>query len=130
MKTTILLLSFFFIAPILKAQEKTKDTLFFNYDDKYIRTHVEIPHYFYLKDGSESNYGTFFFKEVKILNNLNSKEIRCLKKFIRSSRFYDKNKQPKLNDYKLWEYFNDYVVFFAKKNEPEYIEVKSGFEIE
>jgi hypothetical protein len=129
MKTHILVISLFYLS-ILKSQEKPKDTLFFNYDNKYIRTHVEIPYHFYLKDGSGSNYGTFFFKEVKVLNNLNPKETLCLKKFVRSSKFYDKNKQPKLEDNKLAFFFSNFVVFLTKKNKSEYIQVESAVVIE
>lgn len=130
MKTyNLVILSLFFLN-YLKAQEKSKDTLFFNYDHKYINIHVEIPHHFYLDDSSGGSNGSFFFKEIRVLNNLNPKKKLSLKKFIRFSKFYDRHKQQKLNDYKLWEYFNGYVVFLVKKNKSEYIEVKSSFEIE
>ncbi|WP_264536839.1 hypothetical protein [Flavobacterium sp. N1736] len=132
MKTVILiLLSLFSI--FIKAQEKTKDTLFFTYDNKYIKTYVEIPNHFYIKDGSNYMDGTFHFVEVKVLENqsVKSKEI-CLEKFVRSSRFYDKNKKRKLDDYGLWEYFKDYAIVLVKKvhGKKEYIQVYSSFEIE
>lgn len=132
MKTHILVMTLLFFLNSLKAQEKIKDTIFFNYDNKYINTHVEIPQHFYLDDSSGGINGSFFFAEVRVINNLNPKEILSLKKFIRSSNFYDKNKKQKLNDYKLWEYFNEYVVLFVKNNhrKTEYIHVESGFEIE
>lgn len=132
MKTHILVMTLLFFLNSLKAQEKIKDTIFFNYDNKYLNTHVEIPQHFYLDDSSGGSNGSFFFAEVRVINNLNPKEILSLKKFIRSSNFYDKNKKQKLNDYKLWEYFNEYVVLFVKNNhrKTEYIHVGSGFEIE
>ncbi|WP_016990124.1 hypothetical protein [Flavobacterium sp. ACAM 123] len=79
MKTAILLLLSLFIGPNLQAQEKQKDTLFFNYNNKYIRTLVEMPNEFYIKDGSGASYGNFFFKEVKVLNNLKPKKTYVLK---------------------------------------------------
>ncbi|MDN3675059.1 hypothetical protein QWY99_18655 [Flavobacterium branchiarum] len=134
MKKVALILISLFSSVILKAQEKTKDTLFFNYDNKYIRTHAEIPNHFYLQDGSGSNYGSFYFQKVKNLDNqkTNKKTALCLKDFVQSSAFYDKNKNPKLNDYKLWEYFNSYVVILVKKNHQkiEFIQVGSAYEIE
>jgi hypothetical protein len=132
MKTVILILMSLF-SIFIKAQEKTKDTLFFTYDNKYIKTYVEIPNHFYIKDGSDYMDGTFHFVEVKVLENqsIKSKEI-CLEKFVRSSKFYDKNKKQKLDDYALWEYFKDYVVVLVKnvEGEKKYIQVEASFEIE
>ena len=107
-----------------------KDTLFFKYDSQYIKTHIEIPKHYYLDDSSGGNNGSFFFKEVRVINNIDMKQILCIKKFIRSSKFYDKNK--KLNDYELASFFNKYLVFLVRKNskETEYIHVESSFEIE
>jgi hypothetical protein len=132
MKTTIFIIVALFPTFII-AQEKTKDTLFFAYDNNYIVTHAEIPNHFYMKDGSEYMDGTFHFVKVEILKdqNIRSKEI-CLEKFIRSSKFYNKNKNPKLNDYALWEYFKEYVIVLVKnvRGKKSYIQVQSSFEIE
>lgn len=132
MKTAILILLSLF-SVYIKAQEKQKDTLFFTYDKNYIITHVEIPNHFYIKDGSGVNIGNFYFTGLKNIEhkNVKSKEI-CLEKFIRTSIFYDKNKRPKLNDYALWEYFNDYTIVLVKnvKGKKNYIQVQSSFEIE
>jgi len=130
MKTAILLLLSLFIGPNLQAQEKQKDTLFFNYNNKYIRTLVEMPNEFYIKDGSGASYGNFFFKEVKVLNNLKPKKNLCLKKFIRSSKYYDKNKEPQLDDYKLAFFLNNYIIFLTKRNKSEYIQVVAAVGIE
>ncbi|WP_367755692.1 hypothetical protein [Flavobacterium sp. WC2430] len=115
MKTAILIFLSLFSIPNLQAQEKQKDTLFFNYNYKYIRTHIEMPNEFYIKDGSSANFGTFFFKEVRVLNNLNVKKILCLKKYVRSSKYYDKNKETKLDYYKLAFFLNNYILFLKKK---------------
>lgn len=133
MKTIMLVLLSLFFSSSLKAQYKQKDTLFFKYDTKYIDSHVEIPNHFYIKDGSGVSIGNFYFIEAKKLENQNvkSREI-CLKKFIRTSKFYDKNKNKKLDDYSLWEYFNNYIIVLIKNvgGKKEYIQVESGFEIE
>lgn len=117
----------------LQAQVRGKDTLFFTYDKKYITTHVEIPNHFYIKDGSGVAVGNFYFTEVKKIKNQNVKsKKRCLQKFIRSSKFYDKNKKLKLNDYGLWEYLKDFVIVLVKDvgKRKEYIQVESSYEIE
>lgn len=130
MKTAIFLLFFLFLTPILNAQEKPKDTLYFNYDNKYINKYVEIPNHLYLDDSSGGSKGSFFFKEVEVKNNLKPKKIISLKKFIHSSEFYDKKK--KLEDEKLAVFFSNYVVFLVKKinKSVKYIHVESGIEIE
>ncbi len=132
MKTAILILLSLF-STFIMAQEKTKDTLFFTYDNKYIKTYVEIPNHFYTKDSSGSMDGTFHFVESKIIGiqSIKTKEI-CLEKFIRSSKFYDKNKKRKLNDYALGEYFKDYTIVLVKNvhGKKEYIQVEPSFEIE
>lgn len=106
-----------------------KDTLFFRLDTPYIQTFPEIPNHFYISDSKGSN-GSFYFSKVKVYKNLKSKEVKSLQKFVRASRFYDKNKAAKLNDYRLWEYFNNYVVFLVNEKKKEFTEVTSGYEIE
>lgn len=134
MKTVILILMSLFSVSI-NAQEKVKDTLFFNYDKDYITTHVETPNHFYIKDGSGISIGNFYFTEVVRLKNKSRntklKEI-CLEKFIRTSKFYDENRRLKLNDYALWEYFKDYTIVLVKnvRGKKEYIQVEPSFEIE
>ncbi|MEP6931696.1 MAG: hypothetical protein ABI850_16860 [Flavobacterium sp.] len=132
MKTVALIVLCLF-STLIQAQENPKDTLFFTYDKKYITTHIEIPNHFYIKDGSGVAVGNFYFTEVKKIKNQNVKsKKRCLQKFIRSSKFYDKNKKLKLNDYRLWEYLKDFVIVLVKdvENKKEYIEVESSYEIE
>lgn len=130
MKSLGFLFSFIFLfSTTLKAQEK-KDTLFFKYDNKYINTYAEIPNHFYLDDSSGGSHGSFFFGKGEVENNLNPKSILSLKKYVRSSVFYDKTK--KLNDEKIADFFSNYVVFLVRiiDEKVEYIQVKSGFEIE
>ena len=133
MKTRILLtiLSCFFIS-VLSSQGKQKDTLFFKYDKKYKNTYEQIPNYYFLDDSSGISRGTFFFEELGIINNVKSTEILCLKKIVRSSKFYNKHKKRKLDDSGIFEYFNNYVIFLVKKNDKNntYIRVRANWEIE
>lgn len=125
----IICLSFFSMS-ILNAQEKPKDTLYFKYDNKYINVYAEIPSHLYLDESSGGSNGSFFFKEGEVKSNLSPKKILSLKKFIRSSDFYDKKK--KLNNEKIAVFFSNYVVFLVKNidKKVECIQVESGFEIE
>ncbi|MDR7212746.1 hypothetical protein [Flavobacterium piscis] len=113
-------------------ENKVKDTLVFNYDTKYIQTYVKTPKQYYLNDSSGGSNGSFFFREKSFVNNLETKELLSLQEFVQSSRFYNKDKKQKLDDLKLAEYFNNYIVFLVRKNskETEYIQVESSFEIE
>tara|TARA_B110000093_G_scaffold127339_1_gene136256 strand:+ start:854 stop:1255 length:402 start_codon:yes stop_codon:yes gene_type:complete len=133
MKTRIILTFFscFFIS-VLSSQEKLKDTLFFKFDKKYINTYEQIPHHFYLDDSSGSSDGSFFFEELGIIDNVKPKEILCLKKAVRSSKFYNKQKKRKLDDNGLFEYFDNYIIFLVKKNKNTniYIRVRANWEIE
>ncbi|WP_367755690.1 hypothetical protein [Flavobacterium sp. WC2430] len=119
---SLILLTFFSIA-VLKAQEKSKDTLFFKLDNKYVYESKFVSKEYLLKDRNKDE--VFFFKGNETLKNVKPKEILCLKKFIRSSQFYDKTKKQKLNNYKLIIFFRDYVVFLVikTKNETKYIHV-------
>mgnify|MGYP003396865244 CR=1 FL=1 len=128
MKThiSLLILSFFSIT-VLKAQEKSKDTIFFKLDNRYVYESEVSPNHYFLKD--HNNDEAFFFKGIEIVNNVKPKEILSLKKFVRSSEFYDKNKKQKLNIYELINFFSDYyVVFLVKKsnNKTECIYVAPG----
>lgn len=132
MKTVVLILLSLF-STFIGAQETPKDTLFFSYDKNYIRTYDKIPNHFYLKDSNGTNNGAFYFTEVKTLEKqkIKSKGI-CLRKFVRSSQYFDNDKNPKLNDYELWKYFRDFFVFLVKDvgGKKIYIQVKSSYEIE
>ncbi|MDD5151200.1 MAG: hypothetical protein PHC28_12125 [Flavobacterium sp.] len=103
---------------------KIKDTLFFKQDKSYVFESKYEPNSFLLKDSKGNEI--FYFRGIELVKNLKPNEILCLKKTIRSSRFYDKNKVQKLNNYKLGIYFNNYVIFLVKKknNVTEYIRVE------
>ncbi|MFD2938542.1 hypothetical protein [Flavobacterium notoginsengisoli] len=130
---TYLLITAFLISISIKAQQESKDTIYFKYDNKYIKTYVEIPKHLYIKDASGTSSGNFYFTKIRNINGPKSKaKVICLKKFIRSSIFYNKSKLPKLNDYNLYEELNKFVIIFVKKTNgsKEYILVESSFEIE
>lgn len=116
-----------------KAQEKVKDTLIFNYDSNYIATYNKIPNHYYIKDGHDVNIGSFYFTGIKQIKTFNtkSKEIN-LKEYIRTSKFYDENRRLKLDDYRLWEYLKNYIIFLVKteNGEKSYLQVEASFEIE
>lgn len=112
----------------------TKDTLFFKLDNNYMFESKNNLKSYILKDSSGSNNGTFFFQEVKSNNskNLKPKETLNLENYVRSSRFYDKNKQQKLNDENLAYLLSNYFVFLERctPEKTEYIQVEAGVEIE
>lgn len=131
-------LEYFSYYPIREGENvitnKIKDTLFFKLDNSYVYESKNNLNRYILKDSSGSNNGTFFFQEVKAKNNQNikPKEILSLENFVRSSRFYDKNKQRKLNDDNLAHFFSNYVVFLEKNTleKTEYIQVEAAIAIE
>jgi len=121
-------------ASMLKAQEEKKDTLYFNYDKDYLKAYNNEYEQgtIYLKDSSDVGQGTFFFQATDTLFHLNPKKVLCLKEFVRSSKFYNKHKTKKLDDYRLWEYLNRYQIFLVKENENKkyYLDVFAYFVIE
>lgn len=120
--------SFFalFFMFFLQAQEIAKDTLFFKYDNKYIKTYTELPKHYYLDDIKGGGNGNFFFNEIQIINNVKKKKMLCLKEFVHDSKFY--NEKQKLDDYKLSVYLNKHIIFLVRKK--EYIQVVAAYEID
>ena len=114
----------------LSAQEKEKDTLYFSYSENYISVYDVTPNKIYIIDSSDD--GTFFFEKIETEINKNPNKILCLKKYVRESKYYDKHKKVKLNDYRLWEDLNNYTIYLVKKSKSkvEYIRVIANFEIE
>ncbi|PBJ08085.1 hypothetical protein [Flavobacterium sp. ACN6] len=132
MKTVIVTLTFLstLFLNSLQAQEIIKDSLFFKYDPKYILNFKEAPEVYYLQDSHDGSTGTFFFKEVKRISSVKKKNIKCLKKFIRSSEFY--SRESHLDDREAAVFFNNFIVFLMKKEDKKttYIQVQGSFEIE
>lgn len=113
----------FFSIVVLTAQEKTKDTIFFKLDNRYVYQSKNNPQRYLLKDKNKDEI--FFFEEVKVIDNLQASKILCLKKFIRESNFYNKNQ--KLDNQGLINFFSDYyVVYLVRKTRAkiEYIYVE------
>ena len=121
-------------ASMLKAQEEKKDTLYFNYDKDYLKAYNNEYEQgtIYLKDSSDVGQGTFFFQATDTLFHLNPKKVLCLKEFVRSSKFYNKHKTKKLDDYRLAVFLDSYQIFLVKENENKkyYLDVFAHFIIE
>lgn len=107
------------------AQEKLKDTLFFKLDGKYVFESEYDQNFYLLEDSSDIGRGTFLFEKIKVEKSKHPREILCLKKYVQSSKYYNRHKTVKLNDYKLWEHFVIYTIYLVKKNKitTEYIQV-------
>lgn len=113
----------------LAGQEVKKDTLFFKLDEQYIiRGTINTARY-YLKENIYE--GDLSFKEIRTLRDASSKEEICLKKYIRSTDSYAKDKEI-LDGYKLWTILETYTLFFVTENKgiKTYIEVQPYYEIE
>lgn len=110
---------------------KIKDTLFFKLDNEYVYKSKNGSKDYLLKDSSRIFDGTFFFNKAQRVSDLNPKKVLSLKEFVQSSRFYDNNKQTKINDYELMEYLSQYVIFLVSENKKtEYIQVEPSCVIE
>ncbi|SFC68125.1 hypothetical protein SAMN04489722_103155 [Algibacter lectus] len=133
MKKVIIFIVCSAIFSISNAQGTIKDTIFLKLDSKYIYESLYVPNHFLLEDSSDIGKGTFYFEKLE--NNeiieVKPKKVHCLKKMVRSSRFYDK-KIKKLDDDGLFEYFNDFIIFLVKTKEgkKEFIKVRANWEIE
>lgn len=123
---------FLFSSFNLSAQERQKDTLYFELDGKYVFESKYVENFYLLEDSSDIGRGTFFFEKIGTESNKYPKEILCLKKYVRASKYYDKHKKVKLNDYRLWEELNNHTIYLVKKSKSkvEYIRVVANVQIE
>lgn len=134
MKTNIILTLFFsFILQTLSySQQNKKDSLYFNYDEIYLKKgFLNEPNYLFVEDsGNDSAH--FFFIQKSIVKDLNPKEVLNLKEYIRASDFYNDAKIIKLNDYRLSQYFKKYTIFLIRSEncKKEYILVEPMMVIE
>lgn len=105
-----------------------KDTLFFHYDPEYIIDYKSEGK-FSIKDTVGDEESFIFWKE-KILCNLEPKEIKSLKNYVRNSTYYQKEKNIRLNDLRLAEHFSRFKIFLVriKEGESKYIQVSPGTE--
>lgn len=106
-----------------KAQEKIKDTLYFDLDNSYIYESEYVPNKFLLKDKNSNEQ--IYFIATKVEYNLKPKSVLCLKKVIRVPQYYSKKKKEKLDNYKLLNFLTSSTVYLVrKKNDKfEYINV-------
>ncbi|KIA98939.1 hypothetical protein OA93_06870 [Flavobacterium sp. KMS] len=120
MKIVVFILIALFSSVILKAQEQTKDTLFFKLDGKYIyESKYDLKQYI-IKDNNDIKYGAIYFKEFKIINNIKPKKIVCFKEFAQSSKLYNEYDKKRLSELKVMNLFDSYTVILVnKKNKKE-----------
>ena len=116
------------------AQEK-KDTLFIKYDNILLNKEFNpVDKYYFYRIKDTGNNGFVFFIQEEIYSELKPKKILCLKKVLNKDEFYFKSphinqkKIGKLNDWKLSNYFNSYIIFLIRKN--DFIKVRVAYEIE
>ncbi|KAF2341410.1 hypothetical protein [Flavobacterium tistrianum] len=129
MKKHIYVLVIFLLGFNLHAQEKLNGTFFFKLDDSYVIESKTKPNTFLIKDKNEDE--EFYFKGVEVVNDLQPNEVLCLKDFVRTSKYYNKNKKNKLNNGELVNFFSNATVYLVRKknNKTEFIKVNPIVEI-
>lgn len=134
MKSYILILLILFSFSSL-AQEKIKDTLYIKYDINILSRKQDTieKKFIHLIKGTGNN-GFVYLLEVEILNNLNPKKVNYINNILNKnefsfkSKYLNKDKRGKINDWKLAEYFDKHMIFLVSgKN---YIKVTTKFEID
>jgi len=114
------------ILTLFKASSQEKDTLFFKFNNKYIIQSLGNENEYILKDSNED--GTFFFVKDGVHQNLKYEKKICLKRYVRKSKYYNKSSIRKLNDLRLMEHLEKYVIFLIKDD--GFIKVIPGHGIE
>ena len=146
MKTHILvILSLFFLNP-LKAQEKSKDTLFFNMDKYYTISPTIIPNLSkqtypermviekQQMNHTKTNGYIFFVGNGFLTKGLKPKKILSIKNYIENRKFYFDGKYNRIIDkWKIKDSLTDkYIIYFVNGNEfiqPRYLEYHSYYPI-
>mgnify|MGYP003582433606 CR=1 FL=1 len=111
-KYIFLSLTFLFVINS-KAQEKIKDTLYFDLDNSYIYESKSVPNKFLLKDKNSDE--EFYFVGTKVEYNLKPKNILCLKEVIRVPKYYSEKKKEKLDNYELLNFFSASTIYLVRK---------------
>ncbi|MGZ9677587.1 hypothetical protein [Flavobacterium sp. GNP001] len=108
-----------------------KDTLYFNLDNEYVYPSKYNKTAFLIQDCISLGGGTFCFEQKQTIKDIKPLTILDLKKYIRSSIFYDSRKQL-LSSYPLMHFLSNYVLFFVtkKENDCDYIQVQPMYVIE
>ena len=129
MKKHIYILAIILLGFNLHAQEKLNGTFFFKLDDSYIIESKTKANTFLIKDKNEDE--EFYFKGVEVVNDLQPNEVLCLKDFVRTPQYYNKNKKNKLNNAELVNFFINATVYLVRKknNKTEFIKVNPIVEI-
>lgn len=115
----LILVAFFFLG--VKAYSQQKDTLVFKYDEQYFKTgdYYDLEKKtgeYYINEKSRYKSDAFIFSTKDQYIKFKPKEILNLKEHIRSTKFYDK-KYKTINPGLLTKYFENYIVFLAKKKD-------------
>jgi hypothetical protein len=105
-------------------ENKIQDTLYFKLDNEYIYQSTTDPEWYLIK-GSNGNQHIFFQKEG-IERGLTINKLIDFKEFVQSQRFCSKYKKQKLNEPALADFLSNYVVYFVKVTENEFIKVSAG----
>lgn len=146
MKTALLLLLFLSSNPILKAQERKKDTLYFNIDKYYTISHTIIPNLSkqtyserlefnkQQMNHTKTNGYVFFVGDDFLIKGLKPKKILSIKDYIENRKFYFDGKYNQIIDkWKLKDSLtNKYTLFFVNGQEfikPKHLEYFSYYPI-
>ncbi len=107
---------------------QVKDTLFFKFDENYIMPALGLgnENHFIIKDSN--NEETFFFKKDAEYKALKYKKKISIKKYIRKSEYYNRASNRKLNNLRLMQHLEKYIVFLIK--DEVFIKVTPGVAIE
>ncbi len=114
-----ILIIFVFVGSQIYSQKK--DTLVFKYDEQYFKTgdyydQEKKTGEYYINEKSKYKSDAFIFLAKDRYIKFKPKEILNLKEHIRSTKFYDK-KYKTINPGLFTKYFENYIVFFAKKKD-------------
>ena len=132
MKTFIFILMLFLNHNILSQVQNT-DTLFINYDKKYLeitKFHKSLgKQYFSLKqDKNHQSDDWFYFSEEKIFLNLKPDRIfNIIKVLKKANAYYDKEK---FNDWAFYEYLDEKYATIFLVDKSKFIQVEINYFIE
>ncbi|RPD94038.1 hypothetical protein EGM88_12705 [Aureibaculum marinum] len=101
------------------AYSQNLDTLFIKFDDKnIIQKYNSKENYVYYLLKNSGNNGQFYFKKNNKSDVIKPKNVFSITDILRNNKFYSgKNNLIKLDDWELWEYFEDIKVFMVKNND-------------
>ena len=123
----LIVVIFVFQMSSMFSQEHAKDTLFFDLDNKYIKTFEELPSRYYINE--KLTEGGFYFLIVEEPKLNTPKEVFSLKNYIQRKKIF---KTTRINSNKLYDLLQECTIIFVKQNPNNisFITVKPRFEIE